>query len=181
MKKPTQPTVFLRLLWDAVIPSYGVWRELSGQSGLGAFLRCTQPKPEDVLDPQFAAVHAKVTLFTAIYGLKPMVEHDRVGIDAVGTRYSGVAEFGILSEDFFVGVKVADGKVEPFRGRASGRADVSIHFRDVASTVGALHNQLDTMAAVGTGEVVIRGNILFADNLNVAMERISDYFPSSLN
>ncbi len=180
MKRPTQWLVKARLVAEAVVPAYGLWRELAPQAPLRDFLRCLRPSAADMADPAFVALQAKVALFTAVWGLKPILQHDGLGRALAGPACRGTAEFGIVSENFYLGLAVQNGRITRFRGRAPGRPDATVHFRDIPTASSAMHNQLDTLAATGTGDILVRGSVPLASNLGLAMQRISEYFPSTL-
>jgi hypothetical protein len=56
-------------------------------------------------------------------------------------------------------------------------ADVTVSFPRFRTALAALRDELDTMAAIGTGEMVVTGCLPLAERLNVVLERMSDYFP----
>jgi hypothetical protein len=55
------------------------------------------------------------------------------------------------------------------------RPDVRIVFGDMDVAYAAMRDEIDSMAAVGTGQIKIDGLIPLADGLNFVMERLRVY------
>ena len=60
-------------------------------------------------------------------------------------------------------------------GEPPREPDVAISFVDYAVAFGALREEIDTIAAIGAGQIKVAGLIPLADGVNLAMERLSDY------
>jgi hypothetical protein len=48
-------------------------------------------------------------------------------------------------------------------------------FADIATAYGALRGEIDTLAAVGSGQIRVEGLVPLAEGLNFAMERVRVY------
>ena len=92
------------------------------------------------------------------------------------TLPAGLAAFSIGGEPkatvwFEHGLKdCASGWSEPPR-----RPDVAIRFRDLDVAYAAMRDDIDSMAAVGSGAIQVEGLIPLADGLNYVMERLRIY------
>jgi hypothetical protein len=58
-------------------------------------------------------------------------------------------------------------------------AAVVLAFPRWRTALAALRGELDEMAALGTGDLVITGSLPLADHLNIVLQRMADYFPPS--
>jgi hypothetical protein len=60
-------------------------------------------------------------------------------------------------------------------GEPPRRPDVRITFGDVDIAFSALREEIDTLAAVGGGQIKVEGLVPLADGLNLVMQRLGLY------
>ena len=73
-------------------------------------------------------------------------------------------------------VEVREGALRWGRGESPTAADVEITFRDEATAAAALRGQLDQLAALGRGDIIVRGLVPLAETLGLVMDRLGLYF-----
>ncbi len=88
---------------------------------------------------------------------------------------NGLAEFGGPSNGLFGWVDWRDGAVEWGRGRAPRSPDVTVSFGNEQIALAALRGELDELAAIGAGDLVVRGQVPLAETLGAAMARADVY------
>jgi len=165
--------------WAVPLPIWGGWR-------IGLLKRFSQlaAKLEAILNGHASVLasaggrrlHARLSLIAAGLGLKALAQGDAIAMSTLRSLPPGLASFSIEAEPhatvwFDHGSKnSAAGWSDPPR-----RADVRIVFGNLKVAYAALRDEIDTMAAVGTGEIRIDGLIPLADGLNFVMERLRVY------
>jgi hypothetical protein len=87
----------------------------------------------------------------------------------------GQAVVRIAPRKPIVWVAVREGVLRWGRGESPTAADVEIIFRDEATAAAALRGQLDELAAVGRGDIVVRGLVPLAEMLGRVMDRLGVY------
>ena len=88
----------------------------------------------------------------------------------------GRAVVRIGSCDALAWVEVRHGALSWGRGVSPIGPDVEIIFRDEATAAAALRGQLDQLAALGRGDIVVRGLVPLAETLGRVMDRLGLYF-----
>ena len=73
-------------------------------------------------------------------------------------------------------MEVRPGAVRWGAGESPAAVDVEITFRDEATAAAALRGQLDQLAALGRGDIVVRGLVPLAEKLGLVMDRLDLYF-----
>jgi hypothetical protein len=165
--------------WAVPLPVWGCWRVglLARFSKLAEMLEATlNGEPQVLAAAAGRRLHARLTLIAAGLGLQSLAQGDTVAMTTLRALPHGLATFNIEGESqstvwFDHGSKEQSaGWSEPPR-----RADVSIAFSDVNVAYAAMRDEIDSMAAVGTGAIKIDGLIPLADGLNFVMERLRVY------
>jgi hypothetical protein len=165
--------------WAVPIPVWGGWR-----AGLLARFAKLAERLEAVLNGDALVLstsagrrlHARLSLMTAGLGLHALAEGDKVARQALRSLPPGLASFTIEGEQgatvwFDHGsADYAAGWGEPPR-----RPEVRIAFADVDTAFGALRDEIDTLAAVGCGQIKVDGLVPLADGLNFVMHRLRIY------
>jgi hypothetical protein len=165
--------------WAVPIPIWGGWR-----IGLLARFSALSAKLEAILNGDAAVLasaagrrlHTRLTLIAAGLGLRCLAEGDAISIETLQALPEGLAAFMIQGEPqstvwFDHGAADhAAGWSEPPR-----QPDVRIVFGDMDVAYAAMRDEIDSMAAVGTGQIKIDGLIPLADGLNFVMERLRVY------
>jgi hypothetical protein len=165
--------------WALPLPVWGGWRIglLNRFAKLAARLEAVLNGHAEVLaTAEGRRLYARLSLIAAGLGLAPLAAGDAEAIRTLRTLPPGLAAFRIEGEpnstvwfDFGAG-KRTSGWSDPPR-----RPDVSIVFGNLPLAYAAMRDEVDTMAAIGAGDMRIDGLIPLADGLNVVMERLRVY------
>lgn len=160
------------------IPSGAVWHLAGIQrfTKLSKLLdRALQPTPDALRDPGFLSLHLRL-LFKVLMGALPVIAARDPGVrHALASTPRGLAEIRMDGLDL-LGWARWDGKqLAAATGPPPTAPDVQIIFRDAATAAAALRSQLDATAAVGLGQIEIRGLVPLADGLSAAMDRVETY------
>ena len=160
------------------LPIAGFWRlgKIRTFTALTKLLDQTlQPAPAALEDPTFRLLHLRM-LFKVLLGAIPVVGgHDRSSRHVLGHTPAGLAEIRAPALDLAGWVDWADGRLTSGTGAAPRTPDAVITFRDQATTDAALLGKLDPNAAVGLGNVDVRGLVPLADGLSLVMDRVEGY------
>ncbi len=180
MRKPTHPTVYLRLLAGAVLPAFRdaatLGRALDGRPRPG-WRELLLPRADDLQSEAVARGHTGLGFGMALRGAAILAARDSVAQAVLASAPDGVARFQIPEIGFDRWLELTAGGLRGGRGTPPGAADVTVCFPRYRTALAALRQELDTMAAIGAGELVVTGVIPLADRLNVVLERMADYFP----
>jgi hypothetical protein len=165
--------------WALPLAVWGGWR-------IGLLIRFSRltKRLEAVLNGDAAVLateagrrlHARLSLIAAGLGLRPLAEGDEVSRKTLSSLPAGLAAFTIEGEQgatiwFDHGsADYAAGWGEPPR-----RPDVRITFADMTVAYAAMRDEIDTLAAIGLGQITVEGLVPLADGLNVVMERLRVY------
>jgi hypothetical protein len=161
--------------WAVPIPIWGGWR-----IGLLSRFSALSAKLEAILNGDAAVLasaagrraYTRLTLIAAGLGLRCLAEGDAISIETLQGLPKGLAAFMIQGEPqstvwFDHGTADhAAGWSEPPRPPA-----VRIVFGDMDVAYAAMRDEIDSMAAVGNGQIKVDGLIPLADGLNFMMER----------
>jgi hypothetical protein len=163
--------------WAVPLPIWGGWRV-----GLLARFSKLAERLEAVLDGAPAVLesvdgrrlHARLSLVVAGLALRPLAEGDAPARDILRALPPGLASFTIHGEPqatiWFEHGPNRVGWSEPPRV-----PDVRIVFEDAKTAYAALREEIDTMAAVGSGKIRVDGLVPLAEGLNLVMERLRAY------
>ncbi|MGO9935083.1 MAG: hypothetical protein ACLPV8_25170 [Steroidobacteraceae bacterium] len=165
--------------WAVPLPVWGGWRiGLLGRfAKLAAILEAVLNGDEATLRSAAGRrLHTRLSLIAAGLGLGALARGDPESQQALRSVPPGLAAFTIDGEAratvwFEHGsADCAAGWSDPPR-----RPDVTIAFANIDVAYRAMRDELDTMAAIGSGDLCIDGLIPLADGLNVVMERMRIY------
>jgi hypothetical protein len=170
--------------WALPLAVWGGWR-----TGLLTRFARLSKRLEAVLNGDAAVLataagrrlHARLSLIAAGLGLRPLAEGDEASRKALSSLPIGLAAFRIEGEQgatlwFDHGsADYAAGWGEPPR-----RPDVRITFADMTVAYAAMRDEIDTLAAIGCGQIKVEGLVPLADGLNVVMERLRVYLQPQL-
>jgi hypothetical protein len=121
-------------------------------------------------------LHARLSLRAAVLGLSPLARGDPQAQQELRALPCGLAAFSIGGDPsattwFDHGSDdCAAGYGDPPR-----LPEVRILFNDVETAFGALRDEIDAMAAMGTGRIRVDGLVPLADGLNAVMQRLRVY------
>jgi hypothetical protein len=154
-----------------VLPKMPLFQKLTDR--LQAVL---QPSDADLADIHFLRAHVFCSLHLAIHALPAMLELDPEGIPVLSSAPKGVAEFIFHSELFpKLWLDLRGDRPVAGTGAAPAAPLVSLDFRNDEAARLAMANQLDGLAALGLGDLVLEGYVPLADGLDLVMARIQPY------
>ncbi len=134
-----------------------------------------QPSREALANPDFLAVHLEL-LFKVLMGALPVLAtRDETVRHTLRATPPGVGQIRMDGLGLRGWVHWDGARLTAARGDAPSTPDVQISFRDADTASSALRGELDAMAAVGMGRILISGLIPLADGLSVAMDRVESY------
>jgi hypothetical protein len=119
--------------------------------------------------------HPRLLLGVALASLPPLIAHDVEARRLMGECPPGLAEFSIPGDKLYGWVEWKDNQIHWGRGHAPRTADVVISFRDKETALAALRGELDEWAAIGSGELKVRGLTPLAETLGLVMARADHY------
>jgi hypothetical protein len=165
--------------WAVPFLAWGGWRMglLACFSKLAGLLEATlNGAPPALATSVGRRMHVRLSLIAAGLGLHPLAEGDLQAQKTLRTLPPGLASFSIEGEDAAT-VWFDHGST----GSAAGwsvpprRPDVRITFADIHVAYAAMRDEIDTLAAVGSGQIKVEGLVPLADGLNFVMERLRIY------
>jgi len=165
--------------WAVPLPIWGAWRIslLARFSRLAQRLEAVLNGKAEVLTTEAGRrLHTRLTLIAAGLGLHSLAEGDGAAIAVLQSIPKGLAAFIIHNEPkstvwFDHG---SPGHTAGW-GEPPRRPDVRIVFSTLNVAYAAMRDEIDSMAAVGTGAIQVDGLIPLADGLNFVMERLRVY------
>jgi len=152
-------------------------------TNLGRFQQLTErmeavltPNESDLTDPDFLRIHVFLSLHLAVHALVPMLEEEPVGREVWTGLPEGVAEFAFARDQFPAMWLDARGN-RPVAGWGPSPEPprVSLEFKNEEAARLAMASRLDSLAALGRGDLVLRGFVPMADALDLVMQQIQAY------
>jgi hypothetical protein len=165
--------------WALPLAVWGAWRigVLARFAKLAARLDAVLNGAPTILATEAGRrLHARLSLIAAGLGLRALAQGDEAARAILLSLPPGLAAFSIAGDQgatiwFDHGSADCDaGWGEPPR-----RPDVRITFADMRVAYGAMREEIDTLAAVGSGQITVEGLVPLADGLNFVMERLRIY------
>jgi hypothetical protein len=135
------------------------------------------PTAHDLANEGVARAHTGLGYGTALRGAVMLGAHDPAARNVLAHTADGTARFLIPEIGFDRWLRLERGALRGGRGVPLAPADVTLTFPRWRTALAALRGELDEMAALGTGELVITGSLPLADHLNIVLQRMADYFP----
>ncbi|MEI6862220.1 MAG: hypothetical protein WCL04_08215, partial [Verrucomicrobiota bacterium] len=176
MKQPIRPAVYLRLLAGAVLPAFReavALRNLAVQRPRPGLRALLLPTAHDLTADATARAHTGLGFGTALRGAVILGTHDPASRTVLAHTPNGLARFQIPEINFDRWLRLEAGTLRGGRGAPAGVADVTICFPHFRTALAAQRGELDEMAALGAGELVITGSLPLADHLNVVLQRMA--------
>ncbi len=165
--------------WAAPLPIWGCWRVglLARFSKLAKRLEAVLDGAPRVIDSAAGRrLHARLSLITAGLALRVLAEGDAAARTILRSLPPGLASFTIAGEPrCTVWFDHGSAANQVGWGDPPRRPDVCVVFTDIVTAYGALRQEIDTLAAVGSGQIRVEGLVPLADGLNAAMERLRVY------
>lgn len=138
-----------------------------------------KPTDELVSNPEHFPFVVRLMLYAALYGVKEVAENDDHMKKAIvpatpdGTLQIEVMGGGPRAYLIKNGTSFTAGK-----GNAPGEVDAFMEIKDVKLAYQLFTGGVDAMAALGAGDIRIRGMIPLVDNVNALLDELSKYLQS---
>jgi hypothetical protein len=135
-----------------------------------------KPSQELLANPEHAAFIVRLMIYAALCGAKEIAENDDhmkktiVPATPDGTLQVEVMNGGPKAWLVKKGASFTTGK-----GNAPGVVDAFMEIKDVALAYQIFTGGADVMAALGAGDIRIRGLIPLVDNINALLDELSKY------
>lgn len=139
-----------------------------------AMEKTLKPSAADLEDPVRLKRTVTLLLNTAVFGMREIAEYDPGVEPTVHHLADGCAQFAVLPDGPFAYMEVKDQTLFPSKGKTASPS-VELEVKDLKIAYGMLSGELDTMAAIGRGDIVLRGFIPLFGDLSYIMGRISQY------
>jgi len=165
--------------WALPILIWGGWhlRLLARFTRLADRLKAVLDGDESVIaGVEGRRLHARLSLMAAGLGLVPLSQGDDVTRLALRAAPFGMASFEIGGEACATAwFEHAPGGCSAGWSEPPRRPEACITFCDVGTAFDAMRDQIDTIAAVGRGQIVVDGLVPLADELSFIMQRLRIY------
>ncbi|HOX37701.1 MAG TPA: hypothetical protein PL033_06905 [Candidatus Brocadiia bacterium] len=132
-----------------------------------------RPSAEMLKDPEQFAFVVELTLTVLTCGLKYVGENDREARPVVAHMPEGTLEIRVPGGPT-THIEHRAGKFNPAKGSAA-RPNAILELRDMDTAWRMLQNKVDFFAAVGLGEVRLKGSIALLDPISLLMDRLDIY------
>ena len=165
--------------WAVPLPIWGGWRIglLQRFARLAGRLEAVLDGDATVLGTDAGRrLHARLSLIVAVLGLRSLAEGDEAARQALRSVPPGLAAFSIAG-DLGATLWFDHGSADCAAGWGEPPRTPLVHitFADMNVAYGAMRDEIDAVAAVGSGQIKVEGLVPLADGLNVAMERLRVY------
>lgn len=141
----------------------------------GIMTRYLKPSPSDLADPEFKRKHVEMTLMVGLAGAGQIAKYDRKMKKVVDRLPHGTIQFSVLPDGPFAHVSVDERKNIAVQNGKIDHPVASLDLNGVDLTADLLSDNLDTFAAVGSGEIRPSGLLSLIDEFNALLDRVGYY------
>lgn len=133
-------------------------------------------KPTDELlkKKSFLAVNTKMTIDTAFYATKELLQHDELGQIVAHKLDDCVMMMKVLPDGPAVQMEVSNGDYNIMKSEEKKATSVML-FSDMTVANDLLNGKIDAFSAIASGAIQMRGRIQYLDALGPVLDRISHY------
>ena len=139
------------------------------------FQEWMRPSPEAMKNSEFFKKHIAIMQRLLIRGTAVIGELDPVARKIARNIPSGLVTFEIDGIDAACWIRLEGGQLTAGSGSPLESPDARVILSDPEVIFLAMHKQLDSLAAVGSGRLKIFGLVPLVDGLNLIMDRIALY------
>lgn len=136
---------------------------------------CLRPSEEQLQDDAFHHFHVGLQLGIALRAAIELASHEPLSRNIMRDTPEGLAYFSVGKDGYGAWVQWEKGKLTSGKGTPPRPPDVTVEFNDAQIALQAVGNRIDVMAALGLGDIKVRGLIPLADSLGYIFERIPLY------
>lgn len=155
------------------------WKGLTNLGMLKGFVEVSKrleyymQTPQKDLPDEHKAFVVKMKLYAAVRALKEVGENDPHAMSYAQNLPNGTAELRIVNGPA-AHITVRNGIIYPKMGKAS-QVNALMEFANTEIAGAVFDDQIDAMAAIGTGDIKLEGMIPMVDNMNAILDRVSTY------
>lgn len=137
---------------------------------LSAYLR---PSKEDLADDTFFEISTKMMLAVISVALSQIGNNDKIGKFSASQIPDGIVSIGI-KDVMYCTIRVQDAHMVTIKQKTDD-FHASMEFSDIRLARQLFDNEINSIAAVGEGKIVMRGMINTVDNVNRILDRVAVY------
>jgi hypothetical protein len=137
--------------------------------------RYLKPSETDLADPDFKKKHVEMTLMVGLCGAGEMAKYDRKMKKAVDHLPRGTIQFSVLPDGPFAYVGIDENKRISARSGKIDDPTSNLDFNGVDVAAAVLSGNIDTFAALGSGDIKASGLLSLVDDFNVLLDRVGYY------
>lgn len=156
------------------------WKGLTKPGMLKGFIALTKRldyymrTPEDELPKEHEKFVLTLKMYAALRGVKEVGENDHKGMEYAALLPNGVAELRVMPDGPVANVTVRNGIITAEKGPAKNPNAV-MKFKNIEIAKALFNDDLDAMAALGSGDVRISGMIPLIDHMSAILARVGNY------
>lgn len=133
-----------------------------------------KPTEELLKNPGYFKINTYLTMYTAIFALAEIANHDRKGKISALRIPDGIVSVSVLNGGPSININVKSGQLEAAKGPGQSPRSYMI-FSTLDAANGILNGRLDTYSAIGAGDFQIKGFVPMLDNINKILALVPSY------
>lgn len=133
-----------------------------------------KPDGEKIKNDSYVKTNTLFTLNTAVFAVRELALHDKVGRLNAAHIMDGDVLFEILPHGPRAFLSFDRGSITAHKGRPA-KPMALMQFKDIKAAYDLLNNVSDPFTAVASGEVRLKGRIVMIDAINQILDRIPAY------
>jgi hypothetical protein len=141
----------------------------------GIMTRYLKPSSANLEDPDFKKKHVEMTLMVGLSGAGEIAKYDRRMRKVVDRLPHGTIQFSVLPDGPFAHVSVDENKNIAVQNGKIDHPVANLDLNGVGLAADLLSDNLDTFAAVGSGDIKASGLLSLIDEFNALLDRVGHY------
>jgi hypothetical protein len=134
-----------------------------------------EPKSYDLLDPVFLEKHVRLTMHVALHATQRLVEIDSEAKAWLANQTKKCIQFSVGNTSIKYWIDISPTGIVIHKTMPVHSPDAQVLFQDPQIAYEALNNKIVPWAALGLGQIQVRGDVLLADQFSMVMEKVSNY------
>jgi hypothetical protein len=122
----------------------------------------------------FRKVNTALTLYTGVYAVKVLAEHEDLARKIAAGLPEGVMAMRVLNGGPAAWIEVRDGRIAVGKGEPEN-ATAYMDFRDADAAHAVLSGQVDSFQAIGRGQLALRGQVPLIESIGLILDRVERY------
>ncbi len=133
-----------------------------------------KPEPCRLQNNDFRKIHTALTLYTGIYAVKVLAEHEPLSQQIAAGLPEGVMVVRVLPDGPAAWLQVHDGAITVGKGEPKD-ATAYMDFRDGDAAHAVLSGQVDSWQAIGRGQLALKGQVPIIECVGLILDRVERY------